>query len=405
MADNGQMELVWIYNGRLSGMLDSATWLETGRELQNLGWKVTFITRDEQEAAAAIPDLTIQSMTPPEIYALGQLLFHLQAARFIVRRHARADVVLFHHQSALWLLPLLIWARLSGRRAPHMVMDTRTVPMTVQGVKARMRARYEWAMYGFGKRWAHGNTAITERMAEEIGITGRKLWGVWPSGVKPEQFAPARFQRVWPSENEVVRVIYIGTLYPERNLMTTCEAVLAANQAGMPIVLTIVGSGPQWQELAEFAATSNGAIEVLSAVPHTEMPNLLAKAHVGILPFPDDPIFRVSSPIKLFEYMASGMPVLATRIVCHTDVLGDAPFAFWIDGSHQAAITAAFAELAANRQQLPELGGLAADYATGWSWQSAAKKLDSALTRDLPRGRRAKSKPAHPREASVELSL
>ena len=40
--------------------------------------------------------------------------------------------------------------------------------------------------------------------------------------------------------------------------------------------------------------------------PHDQIPEVLARAHVGVLPFPDEEKFRVSSPIKLFEYMAAG---------------------------------------------------------------------------------------------------
>ena len=41
--------------------------------------------------------------------------------------------------------------------------------------------------------------------------------------------------------------------------------------------------------------------------------------------------FGVSSPIKLFEYLAAGLPILATRIDCHTNVVGNADCAVWLD--------------------------------------------------------------------------
>ena len=60
---------------------------------------------------------------------------------------------------------------------------------------------------------------------------------------------------------------------------------------------------------------------------------MLAKMHIGVtsLPDVDDEKYAASSPIKLFEYMASGLPMLATANPCHTDVVGDGSYVFWID--------------------------------------------------------------------------
>ena len=222
-------ELVWILNDSLTGILDAATWVETARELQRLGWRVVLLTTDTEEQAAGLADVEVTSLTPPSIYALRQVIFHFRAARYVLKRWREVDIVVFHHQSAFWLLPLMWGARLSGSQAPCFVMDTRTVPMTVRNLKAKLRARYEWSMYRLGRLWAHGHTAITLRMAEAVGIRGQKLWGVWPSGVNVDSFASAHANRCWPSAEQALNIIYVGTLYPERNVLMACEAVAAAN--------------------------------------------------------------------------------------------------------------------------------------------------------------------------------
>ena len=108
-------------------------------------------------------------------------------------------------------------------------------------------------------------------------------------------------------------------------------------------------------------------------------------AHVGVLPFPDQEQFRVSSPIKLFEYMASGMPILATHIVCHTDVVKDGEYAFWAQSGRVECLEAALEEVWNQRYHIQEKGQEAAVAAQDWSWAASARKLNSALRNGLTR--------------------
>ena len=63
-----------------------------------------------------------------------------------------------------------------------------------------------------------------------------------------------------------------------------------------------------------------GNVEVLGAVPYDELPRLLAQARVGLLPFSDDPLNRGRSPMKLYEYLASGLAVVSRETaVIHPD--------------------------------------------------------------------------------------
>jgi glycosyltransferase involved in cell wall biosynthesis len=240
-------------------------------------------------------------------------------------------------------------------------------------------------------RWVDGQTAITGRMAEAVGIPPERLWGIWPSGVNADQFARAR-QRHWPAEGESIQLIYVGAIFQERNLMGLCRAVEAANAAGLSFGFTIVGDGPEREALSDYAARTGGRIRVLPPVAHVQVPDLLARAHVGVLPFPDEPKFRVSSPIKLFEYMAAGMPILATRIVCHTDVVGDTSTAFWAEPNGDEGLYAALTHCWQAREELRVMGERSAIAVNDWTWTAAARKLNDALIRGLEAASAGKSK-------------
>jgi glycosyltransferase involved in cell wall biosynthesis len=227
--------------------------------------------------------------------------------------------------------------------------------------------------------YSDGRLAITQRMAVAVHIPPEKLWGIWPSGAEIENFSKAGLSRIWPSTTDAIRMIYHGTLHYERNLITLCHAMARANLEGMIFELSMVGDGTARVELEDFAAQSKGRIRVVSLVKYENIPDLLAKSNVGVLPFPDEEKFRVSSPIKLFEYMAAGLPILATRIVCHTDVIGNGDYVIWAEDSSEQALFESLCHVWRLRNELSQMGNRAAVAAEKWSWKASADKLNSAL--------------------------
>lgn len=58
--------------------------------------------------------------------------------------------------------------------------------------------------------------------------------------------------------------------------------------------------------------TSN--IEIRGRIPHEEMAAALAEARIGVSPLLDIPKFRLNIPVKIFEYWACGIPVIASDL-------------------------------------------------------------------------------------------
>ncbi len=259
------------------------------------------------------------------------------------------------------------------------------IPKGKETIKDQIRGS-AWRIFErIGNYWADGRLSITKRMAQVVGIPQEKLWGIWPSGVKLDLFESTCSERVWPSKGQPIRLIYIGVLNHERNLLELCRAVEKANAELMKFELWIVGDGAEREELQNFAEKTNGRIRVFKTIPHDEIPKLLAAAHIGTLPFPDEISFQVSSPIKLFEYMGAGMPVLATRIACHTDVLGDQGCVFWAETSNATGLFSALRQAWKDQENLESMGAISSVIARQWTWSESAKKLAKALESGLER--------------------
>jgi glycosyltransferase involved in cell wall biosynthesis len=161
--------------------------------------------------------------------------------------------------------------------------------------------------------------------------------------------------------------------------MSLCKAIEDANKEGMKFELSLTGWGTEKEDLEKFASQTEGRIWVNPVIPSEKVPELLAKVHVGALPFPDEEKYRVCSPVKLFEYMASGLPVLATKIVCFTDVIQDDAYTFWAENATPESLLSALRTIWDSRSNLKMMGDAAARAAHSCTWKNSAEKLDAAL--------------------------
>ncbi len=393
--------MVWVYPDDLRAKINSAPTLQMTSALRIAGWRVDLLVGGKVAKARATDIAGVEVIEFPRLdtFLVKQVAYHLPVVRYLLREWELIDVIFFMPMSLPWMLIVraaglfrhrgvlsrgLFRALQPGTR-PLFVMDTRTMPMARSGLRNQLRSLYTDAMNRLANRFVDGQTTITIGMAEVYRVPSSRLLGTWPSGVDLALFSPARVSRKWPGPDDTVEIIYLGHLAPGRDLMPLSEAVCLANQEGMRFRLTFVGDGPDHDRLAAFAAASNGRVRLIGRLPHDKVPAVLSDVHVGALPFPDELEFRVSSPIKLFEYLAAGMPVLATRIACHTEVLGDVRCAFWAEDSSPQSLVAALRRLWEGRRSLSEGGRVAAELADAYSWAASAQCLAQALERGLAR--------------------
>jgi len=381
--------LVWVFSAVIADRLDSATWLDTTNELRKMGWNVTLVSMGPA-GKQFIRGVEVTCIPQKDTYLLGQFSFHLGVLSLILKQRDAIDIVLFHQNSGIWLLPLRLLRWLQGKKRPQMVMDTRDlIDLKSGSIRVKLRNAYMRLNHHLVNSFADGQTTITPRFVSLVDIPEQQLWGIWPSGVNPELFATAAKGRMWPRENEPIKLVYIGVMLEKRHPLQLCRAVNIALKQGRSFELYFYGDGPETAQVRQCAAKSSGRIKVMPPIAHEEIPQMLAQMHVGVTSLPDvgDEKYAASSPVKLFEYMASGLPLLATKSPCHIDVVADGSFAFWIDEPTEEGIREGLEDIWASRDSLSSLSNEAQSAADLWTWQAAAAKLDDALKyglRQLP---------------------
>jgi len=375
-------EIIWVSDIDLSTTLHAATWLDTTAALRNLGWKVTLIAPSDAGGNQQIRGVDVKCFRWWKVFLLKQVLYRLQVFFWLLFHLPRKGVIFFHEYTAVWAFGFRLLTRLFTRRPIYYVMDTRSLPMEPEDgmtLRTKLRHNYFWFVYRHASRWLDGFTMITPAMVEAVGVDPQKVWLIWPSGVTLEKFSPAAALRKFPGENEPIELLYIGCMHLERNLMPFCQAVVDANMEQMKFHFVMVGEGNQFDELQEYAQAHSQSIEVLPAVPQHELIAFMAKAQVGVLPFPDELKFRVSSFIKLFEYMGAGLVLAATRMSAHEYVVGDGQFVIWSEGAAVDQFSDCLMKVWRQKQQLPAMSANALEASHLWTWEAAARKISDGF--------------------------
>lgn len=139
---------------------------------------------------------------------------------------------------------------------------------------------------------------------------------VLPNGVDLDLLAsppPLPEATTEPLRNAFV-VAFVGSLKPWHGIEHLLNAFERLRAAVPEAHLLVIGDGPLRSEV-EAAAARLGpeSLTWTGAISHTEVPSWLALADVGVAPYPKLEEFYFS-PLKVVEYLAAGLPVVASDI-------------------------------------------------------------------------------------------
>jgi glycosyltransferase involved in cell wall biosynthesis len=144
-----------------------------------------------------------------------------------------------------------------------------------------------------------------------------------------------------------------------------------------------IGDGPELSRVRQAAAGLDGVV-FTGALPHGQMPACLAACDIGVAPF-DIQAHRALalgfywSPLKIFEYMAAGLPVVAPAADRLPSLVGHEREGLLYTPGAPGSLASALERLTDPRLRT-ELGSAARTRAIrDYSWQAHCRALDAAI--------------------------
>ena len=143
------------------------------------------------------------------------------------------------------------------------------------------------------------------------------------NGVNPDRFCedvkPSR-----PGGPDTFTVGFVGTLKAWHGLPDLSEGFAMLYGRDPNSRLLIVGDGPERPSLIENLSARGllGSVCLTGAVHPDQIPGLMASMDVAVAPYPMQENFYFS-PLKVYEYMVAGLPVVASRIGQLTKLIQD----------------------------------------------------------------------------------
>ncbi len=169
---------------------------------------------------------------------------------------------------------------------------------------------------------------------------------------------------------------FVGSLKQWHGIDLLLRAFLALVNQDIDARLLIIGDGPMRGWLDGFAAGANleDRIDTTAWVPHRRLPGLLRSMDVAVAPYPASENFYFS-PLKLYEYLAAGLPTIASDTGQINQIISHHQNGLLISAGHEAALVDALLELYRNSKLRSRLGRQAHRSMAGRSWQDNAREI------------------------------
>ncbi len=315
------MNIVYIHRTRGEGV-EGVHIDEIVRQFVGFGHRVEIVCPVEPDEAGGNrrnQHRDVGRKLPEFLFEIAELAYNLLGYYKLARLAQRDDVDLIYERYAIFSVFGVFFAR--RRRVPIVIEANYTaeLPLVRRRTKllkplARRLDRY---IFAGATRIVAVSSFVRDHLVEFYRVDPDKI-RVVPNAADPDKF---RFvDRDLGDDPKTIG--FVGGFYPwhDVGLLVSAFAELAAEHPAARLCL--VGDGPERPAIEAQVADLGiaDAVEFTGSVPHGELAERVAPFYVGVMP--DSNLY--GSPMKIFEYMSMGVPVVAPDYAPILDVVRDA---------------------------------------------------------------------------------
>jgi glycosyltransferase involved in cell wall biosynthesis len=316
----------------------------------------------------AAPNLLPLGRWAPQ--SVMRFLFNVQSTAFalvtLARALARRRFDVYYTRSPFAALGLGL---AFGRRA---VLE---LHMPIYSAKRRRLLRLCRAL---GCRFVTVSDALRRRIAAMVGVPADEI-GAAPNGHDPAMFsaglARAAARDGLGLSGDAFVLCYVGTAATfgkPKGIPFIVEGFRQAALAGSALLLAGVEPGE--------AGPPVEGVRCLGRIPHAEMAYVLRASDAAVMLFLDEPAHaHVMSPLKLFEYLGAGLPIITPDLPNLREIVDESCAVFVPAWGDVGALADAIRRVGSDPALRTRLGAAAAERARAYTWDARAERVLSFL--------------------------
>lgn len=220
---------------------------------------------------------------------------------------------------------------------------------------------------------------LAEKIRHNYGVAPQDVHVV-PLGADTRTFAPDVASSLPPTDR--LRVAYLGAIEHYRGLDAVVEGLATLDDDRRERVrFDVFGAGDEAfvADLRQTAEAAGVRLVYHGHLDHDEVPAALAGCDLAVSPLPPLDSYLVSCPAKVFEYLAAGLPILATDIPPHERHLTDGEDALLFDPGDADSLAAAVSRLLDDPDERSRMAANARQTALANDWTDRFRRISEVV--------------------------
>ena len=207
-----------------------------------------------------------------------------------------------------WQVGSKVGEFLADQNRPCFLMD-RSPPADL-GILAKMQWKDWKAAWKLVKRGLFRSGFVVSNahlrfVIQSSNIPATNIYVLEAGVILPDDAAPLSRE-----DDDAWKFVYHGRLDKHRGLLEFMKHIIAWNDIGIASELTLIGEGSAVSDIKKRLAKHPDLFTLKARMPHQEVLEELKNHHIGILPMPATKVWKLASPLKRGEYLASGLMVV-----------------------------------------------------------------------------------------------
>jgi N-acetyl-alpha-D-glucosaminyl L-malate synthase BshA len=333
------------------------------RHLAHNGNEVHIITSADEglEKEKREDDFCIHRISYPKIKVLGYIIFWIRC--FLLIKMIKPEIV--HSQGVQMGVPAFLAKTFFG--ISYIVY--------CRGSDVYLPWKFKKIISKVVLNSADKVIALTEDMKEKLQINYKKNIVVLPNGIdlkKFEGFSKQGMRDNFKIGSDEKIITFVGSFKLVKGVKYLIEAFAIIFKRNSEVKLLLIGDGPERKNLKNMVETHNLTLSVdfMGNVANQKIPEYLSISDIFVLPSLSE-----GFPSVILEAMASGLPIIATRVGGLPEIIKEGENGFLVDPKNSNQIADKAVLFLENSRLREKISGNNKEKSKEYNWENIIEKL------------------------------